>query len=52
MRVFAVVRRHYRLVTSFGGVLLATIGLLLMTGLWQQLTIHLRLWVAGFQTTF
>ncbi len=37
--------------TRFGGVLLVTIGLLLVTGLWQQLTITLRVWTAGFLTT-
>lgn len=50
LRVFSVVKRHYQLVTRLGGALLVTIGVLLMTGLWQQLTIQLRVWVAGFQT--
>lgn len=50
LRVFAVVRRHYTLVTRIGGAMLALIGLLLITGLWQDLTIQLRVWVAGYQT--
>ncbi|MCA1712236.1 MAG: cytochrome c biogenesis protein CcdA [Actinobacteria bacterium] len=50
LSVFAVVRRHYALVTRIGGGLLVLIGLLLITGLWQDLTIQLRVWVAGYQT--
>ena len=51
LRVFAVVRRHYSIVTRVGGVLLMAIGVLLVTGLWQELTIELRVWVSGYQTT-
>lgn len=39
---FDVVKRHYALVTRIGGVLLITVGLLLVTGLWQDLMIELR----------
>ena len=51
LRVFAIVRRHYQVVMRLGGAMLATIGLLLMTGLWTHLTIALRLWVAGYTTS-
>ncbi|MCW2621969.1 MAG: putative cytochrome c biosis protein [Frankiales bacterium] len=39
---FAVVKRHYAVVTRVGGVLLVVVGLLLVSGLWEQLMIHLR----------
>jgi cytochrome c-type biogenesis protein len=51
LRVFAVVRRHYAFVTRTGGAMLIIIGVLLITGEWTQLTIHLRIWVAGYQTS-
>lgn len=51
LRVFAIVRRHYVLVTRTGGALLIIIGALLMSGEWTQLTIHLRIWIAGYQTS-
>ena len=47
---FAVVKRHYRLVTNVGGGLLVLVGLLLATGLWTQVTIHLRVLIGGFTT--
>ncbi len=48
--VFSVVKRHYVWVMRTGGVLLVVIGLLLVTGLWDRLTIDLRLLVPGFTT--
>jgi cytochrome c-type biogenesis protein len=51
LSVFAVVRRHYQFVMRLGGGMLVLIGLLLMTGLWDQLTIALRVWVAGYSTS-
>jgi cytochrome c-type biogenesis protein len=39
---FDVVKRHYALVTRIGGVLLIVVGLLLVSGLWTELTIQLR----------
>lgn len=39
---FDVVKRHYALVTRIGGLLLITVGLLLVSGLWQDLMIELR----------
>lgn len=48
LSVFAIVRRHYALVTRLGGAFLVGIGILLMTGLWQDLTIWLRVWISGY----
>jgi cytochrome c-type biogenesis protein len=46
--VFAVVKRHYAVVVRLGGAVLVVIGLLLVSGLWQQLMIHLRVSINGF----
>ncbi|MEP6696255.1 MAG: cytochrome c biogenesis protein CcdA [Pseudonocardiales bacterium] len=43
-----VVRRHARWVTRFGGAMLVVLGVLLLTGIWNDVTITLRDWVAGF----
>jgi cytochrome c-type biogenesis protein len=51
LSVFAVVRRHYQAVMRLGGGMLVIVGLLLMTGLWDQLTVALRVWVAGYSTS-
>jgi cytochrome c-type biogenesis protein len=45
--VFDVVKRHYAVVTTIGGGLLVVIGVLLVTGLWEQLMIHLRVLAAS-----
>ncbi len=42
------VRRHSPLVMRFGGVMLVGIGTLLVTGLWDSVTISLRGWASGF----
>ena len=47
---FAFVRRHRVWVTTAGGVLLIGIGVLLVSGLWDTVTIHLRVWINGFTT--
>ena len=47
---FAVVKRHYALVMRVGGGLLVTVGLLLVTGLWEHLMIQLRVLVASTST--
>jgi len=44
---FAVVKRHYAVVMRVGGGLLVLVGLLLVSGLWQSLMVHLRGLVAG-----
>jgi cytochrome c-type biogenesis protein len=50
MKAFAVVKRHYALVTRLGGAFLVVIGLLLVTGYWDRIVAHLQVWVGGFQT--
>lgn len=42
------IRSHYLLIMRIGGSLLICVGLLLVTGLWDQLTIQLRVWTGGF----
>ena len=44
---FAVVKRHYAVVMRVGGALLVLVGLLLVSGLWEQAMVHLRGLVAG-----
>ncbi len=44
---FDVVKRHYAVVMRIGGALLVVVGLLLVSGLWEQLMTHLRGVVAG-----
>ena len=48
LRAFAVVKRHYGVVKAVGGGLLVVVGVLLVTGLWEQFTIHLRLLISGY----
>jgi cytochrome c-type biogenesis protein len=48
LRAFAVVKRHYGLVKAIGGGLLVLVGVLLVTGLWEQFTIHLRTVISGY----
>ena len=45
---FAVVKRHYAVVLRIGGGLLVVIGLLLVSGIWEDLMIQLRVTVNGF----
>ncbi len=48
--VFAVVRRHHALVMRIGGLLLVVVGLLLVSGVWEDVMVEVRGWVAGFGT--
>jgi cytochrome c-type biogenesis protein len=48
LRAFAVVKRHYGVVMGVGGGLLVVVGVLLVTGLWEQFTIHLRVLIGGY----
>ena len=48
MDAFGWVKGHYVWVMRVGGALLVTIGVLLVTGLWNDLTVALRVWVTGF----
>jgi cytochrome c-type biogenesis protein len=43
------VRRHQVWVTRAGGVMLVLVGLMLVTGLWDQLVGDLRSWIGGFE---
>lgn len=47
---FAVLRRHSRAITRFGGAMLVIVGLALVTGLWGQWMIELRVLINGFST--
>ncbi len=47
---FDVVKRHYGLVMKVGGALLVLVGLLLVSGLWEDVMVELRGWVSGFET--
>lgn len=42
------VRKHQLLVIRIGGVLMITVGVLLLTGVWDVMTADLRQWVANF----
>ena len=49
MTLFAVVKRHYAVVTRVGGAMLVTVGLLLLTGWWGDFTAWLRTeWIGNF----
>jgi cytochrome c-type biogenesis protein len=48
---FAVVKRHYDVVLRVGGGLLVIIGLLLVSGIWETLMVHLRTVVNGYSTS-
>lgn len=47
--VFAVIRRHAAWVTRVGAVLLAAVGLALLTGAWQEFVFWLRGAIVGFE---
>ncbi|TQN33120.1 cytochrome c-type biogenesis protein [Haloactinospora alba] len=44
------VKRHYRTVTAAGGAMLVLVGLLLVTGVWTDLTAIMQRWTADFTT--
>jgi cytochrome c-type biogenesis protein len=48
MVTFGWVKRHYVWVTRTGGAMLVTIGVLLVTGVWNDLTVQLQVWVNGY----
>lgn len=43
------VRRHYLLIMRVGGGMLVLVGVLLVTGLWDELTVQLRVWAGAFE---
>ena len=50
MGAFAVVRRHSLAVSRAGGGLLVLVGVLLLSGMWTELTNLLRGSISGFET--
>jgi cytochrome c-type biogenesis protein len=44
------VRGHHRVVMRAGGAMLCLLGVLLITGVWETLSVHLRIWSSGFET--
>jgi cytochrome c-type biogenesis protein len=48
MGAFGWVRRHQVAVMRAGGVMLAAIGVLLVTGLWNEITVAMQVWVNDF----
>lgn len=42
-------RKHRRRVQQFGGIMLFLLGVMLVTGLWDQLSIQMRIWMSGFR---
>jgi cytochrome c-type biogenesis protein len=43
-------KRHYVAVMRFGGGMLVLLGVLLVTGLWDELAVQMRSWISGFET--
>ncbi len=48
----AFVKRHYVAVMRIGGGMLVLVGLLMVTGTWEQITVSLRVWTGSFGTVF
>ena len=49
-RTIGFLRNHQQALLRAGGALMATVGLLLLTGLWNSLTATLRQWTSQFTT--
>ncbi len=53
MRVFGFARRHARLITRIGGLLLVAVGLLEVTGAWSSAMLWLKVhWLNGYNAPF
>lgn len=50
MRAVSFVRRHQQWVMRIGGGMLIAVGVLLVTGLWDQLIAEMRSWVSSYET--
>jgi cytochrome c-type biogenesis protein len=50
MRAIGWVKSHYVLVMRIGGAMLIVLGLLMLSGLWNEFTIWLRVSLPGFET--
>ena len=48
MSAFGWFRRHQLAILRVGGGMLVAIGVLLVTGLWGELTVQMQVWVNGF----
>lgn len=48
MQLLSFLRRHSQMVTRLGGLLLISVGLLLVSGLWSQWVLDLRSLIGGF----
>ena len=46
------VKRHYSFVMGFGGGMLVVLGVLLVTGVWADLTVRMTVWASNFQVAF
>jgi cytochrome c-type biogenesis protein len=51
MGAFDVVKRHYQWVLRTGGGMLVVVGLLLVSGVWDKLIVHIKVLVSGFETS-
>lgn len=49
-RTVGVLQRHQVAVMRIGGLMMVAVGVLLVTGLWDQLMARLTVWVGGFET--
>ncbi|HEY5980603.1 MAG TPA: cytochrome c biogenesis protein CcdA [Microlunatus sp.] len=49
-RTVGVLRRHQVAVMRIGGLMMVAVGVLLVTGLWDQLMARLTVWVGSFET--
>jgi len=43
-----ILRRYQKLFMQIGAVLMIFIGVMLVSGLWSEITINLRVWISGF----
>jgi cytochrome c-type biogenesis protein len=51
LSAFAIVKRHYRAVMNIGGIMLIAVGLLLVSGLWNEIIEGTRGLIAGYGTS-
>jgi cytochrome c-type biogenesis protein len=45
-------KRHYALLIRIGGAMLVLLGLMMVTGVWADLSIQMRIWTANFGVPF
>lgn len=49
IRAVGALRKHSKLVTAIGGLLLIAIGVMQVTGMWNDLMVSLRVWASNWQ---